>query len=95
MSYTRSDIELARAAAARRPGDALHMKDIPPDAPYQGRGPLYVWTGETWLDVQLWIAMNADPRRGEEEVKIELQRKPPERAKAEIETGWLFEEEAR
>lgn len=91
-SYSRMNVELARQAAARGPGEAQRLRDIPPDAPYEGKGPLFVWTGERWLDLQLWQALNADPRRGEEEtIRVEPVRKPPRRADAD--TLWLFEEE--
>lgn len=94
-SYSRMNVELARAAASRRPGEQPRLRDIPKDAPYRGKGPLYVWTGEAWLDILEWRAMHADPRRdsdAEEAPMTVAPRKLPGRE--EPQTGWLFEEEA-
>ena len=51
--------DLVRAATP----DQLTLYDVPADAPYEGAGPVYVWTGEKWLDYNRWLA-TAAPVRG-------------------------------
>jgi hypothetical protein len=87
MSYSRLEIEQARQDLSSGAPRRKNTRDIPPDAPYIGKGPLFVWTGEHWLDWNDWVSFRAPlipEADGGEDVSSERSAppssKPPRRA---------------
>src|SRR5262245_29266612 len=55
--YSRKEIDEARRELADNPDWRRPVYPVvDTDAPYVGKGPLYVWCGDHWLDWNKWLA---------------------------------------
>jgi hypothetical protein len=95
LTYNRAAIEEARQALSQGAPPRKSVRDIPPDAPYVGKGPLFVWTGDNWLDWNDWVSFRAplipDGAGGGEDVSSERSAPPPSKPPRRAAAPSLFD----